>query len=65
MSKPAQVTVRRPSKASRLSSQSEFLKIRVDLYTLQQVLFFACCDLGSPPKDDQDKVEGFQYLSGV
>ena len=45
-----QVAVRWPSRDSRRSSQSEFLKIRVDLYTsLQQVLCCACCDLGSRP----------------
>ena len=45
-----QVAVRWPSRDSRRSSQSEFLKIRVDLNTsLQQVLCCACYDLGSRP----------------
>ena len=66
MSKPSQVAVRWPSRDSRRPSQSEFLKIQLDLYTsLQQVLCCAYCDLGSRRRDTQDQVKGFQYLSGA
>ena len=64
MSKLSQVAVRWPSSVYRRSSQSELLRIRVDLY-IYTVLCCAYCGLGSRPKDAQDQVEGFQYLSGV
>ena len=64
MSKPSQVAVRWLSRVSRRSSQSVILRIPVDLY-IYTVLCCAYFGLGSRPKDAQDRVEGFQYLSGV
>ena len=61
-----QVAVRWPSRDSRRSSQSEFLKIRVDLNTsLQQAFAVLATTSDLDQQNAQDQVEGFQYLSGV